>query len=194
MRIVIPGFSRAYSSLGATLAACSFWLLFNLTLVSETLWTEWLSREARILLWGLAAGAWLVAISLARRKEDSLTAAGEESLREENDPFPNFLEHYLRGDWELLAAKLARHLEHNPQDAEARLLLASVHRRQGRIRDARRQLEHLRQIDSSGRWILELHREKSLLRQLELEPTETSSEGLAPLKEDSRTAEHAKAA
>lgn len=175
LRILIPGFSSAYDSAGGTLASCCFWVLFNLALAAEILWTEWLPDRTRLFLWGITLAAWVAAVSLAR----SGSNGGQDDRRDAaatDDPFPAFLDYYLRGDWDVLAAKLTRHLELHPQDVESRLMLASTLRRQGRLREARRQLEHLRQTDCSGRWILEVHREKALLRQMEQDGGECQAE------------------
>jgi hypothetical protein len=102
--------------------------------------------------------------------------------------YPELLVHYLRGEWDVLIPKLNRYLRKNSGDTDARLLLAAALRRQNQIREAKRQLEFVRQLDSSGKWVLELHREKQFLRQLETPPELTADQASStPAEEPAHT-------
>lgn len=174
---IIPGFQRGGRGWVFAAAVCGFWVFLHLSLISQLVWTEWISSGNRTLLWIAVAACWLTSLwsSLAGAEKEVGTPEAVSDL----DPFGGMLTHYLRGDWEVLAAKAARHLQHNPGDIEVRLLYASVLRRQGAFREARRQLDLVRQADPTGKWLLEVHREKSLLRQLEQEQLGQPSQGQA---------------
>ncbi len=117
----------------------------------------------------LSAGGCWAAVSILAARSQKAEASEVDRVAPADDVYPELLVHYLRGEWDVLIPKLHRHLRKNSGDTDARLLLAAAFRRQNQIREARRQLEFVRQLDTSGKWVLELHREKQFLRQLEVE-------------------------
>ncbi len=172
---MIPGFGRGYDSLSGLLLALVFWAVLTFALLNTVLWPEWLPARMRTITWFGVLGIWAASVIRAKysqRKGDCKTDPPTPG----SDRFPEFLEHYLRGEWDVLKTKLPRHLQRCPHDLEARLLWASTLRRLGEIGQARRQLELIRQADATGSWVLELHREKALLRNLEREFSAHSSD------------------
>jgi hypothetical protein len=70
---------------------------------------------------------------------------------------------YLKGHWIEAETLLASLLAKQPDDAEARLLLASVQRRTGRLSEAQATLTELNQLESSARWRMEIECELTRL-------------------------------
>lgn len=167
IRQFIPGFGEGYGGPGPLLVAVTFWGVFNLSLVGTVLWPEWLPPKTQTTLWAITAAIWVVSVIWASKRAATRSTCEASPDATSPDQFPDLLELYLKGQWEVLRAKLPRYLQGHPHDVEARLLWASTLRRLGEVADARRQLELVRQSDTAGRWILEVHREKGLLRELE---------------------------
>jgi cytochrome c-type biogenesis protein CcmH/NrfG len=70
---------------------------------------------------------------------------------------------YLTGDWLETEALLQQILRTNDDDADARLMLATLYRRTGRIAEADECLNRLDRMEAAGKWALEIARERSLL-------------------------------
>ena len=58
---------------------------------------------------------------------------------------------------------LAALLKHDIRDIPARLLLASLLRRVGRLEEAKRQLDTLGRFEAAEKWQLEIQRERQLI-------------------------------
>lgn len=141
--------------------AAGFALGLNLALLCTLVWTEWLGVAALRWLWltlGLLWGGTTL-FSLWSGLPDPYAPLPEA----EQDLFPLALNEYLRGNWFAAETSLARLLEADPGDVDARLLLASVLRRAGRGDAARRELERLERFDRAAKWRLEIERERRVL-------------------------------
>src|SRR5690606_3756204 len=68
---------------------------------------------------------------------------------------------YLQGDWVAAEQVLLKLLKLDKRDAEARLMLATLWRHQGRHREAIRQLDMLSRLETADRW----HHEIAVERQ-----------------------------
>ncbi len=161
---------------GLALAA-GFALCWNAALLCTLVWTEWQSVAVVRGLW-LALGLFWCGTTLF-----SLWTGPPEPYAPlpapEQDLFPLALNEYLRGNWFAAEGSLARLLEADPGDVDARLLLASLLRRTGRGDAARRELQRLERFDRAVKWRLEIERERQGLSSLETatEPTAATEPG-----------------
>jgi len=142
-------------------AAAGFALALNLALLCTLVWTEWLGIAVLRSLW-LGLGVIWSGTTLF-----SLWSGPPELYAPlpspEQDLFPLALNEYLRGNWFASEGHLARLLEAEPGDVDARLLLASLLRRTGRADTARRELERLERFDRAVKWRLEVEQERRRL-------------------------------
>jgi|GEM_PF-3797420 len=183
----IPGLEPSRLSWSAVAAAVGFWWSICFTLVTHFLWSEMFPPVAKWIGLLSAGGCWAAVWILAARSQRA-EASGEDPVAPADDIYPELLVHYLRGEWDVLIPKVNRYLRKNSGDTDARLLLAAALRRQNQIREARRQLDFVRQLDTSGKWLLELHREKQFLRQLETQPELTAEQASStPAEEPAHT-------
>jgi len=163
----IPGAEASQLSWAAVGASLGFWWSVCLALLTHLVWPEMLPPPVKWVWLVTAASCWLAVQAMPSHGGTSCKARDDDSRDSAGEVYPEFLSHYLRGEWDLLVPKLNRYLRRNSADVDARLLLALTLRRQKNLTEAKRQLEFVRQLDTSGKWVLELHREKQLLRQLE---------------------------
>lgn len=167
-----PGLSRLWlrGDFQGLLIALSFAVALNLalwaTFAPERVLPDWgLARGLwpTVLAWVFVLSFWIVGVragqrSTLRLKESSPTIDPELEAR-----FTAAQHQYLRGHWIEAETLLGQLLAVNPEDCEARLLLASVERRSGRPNDARRTLVSLQTLSAAGRWTQEIERELALV-------------------------------
>ncbi|MEQ8787782.1 MAG: tetratricopeptide repeat protein [Pirellulaceae bacterium] len=101
------------------------------------------------------------------------------------DLFPQAQGEYLKGHWFEAESLLAKQLRTSPEDADSRLMLATLYRRTGRTPDARKELRRLERCEAAPKWRFEIEQEKQLLdqrdqrekeeQQNEQEPAESAS-------------------
>jgi thioredoxin-like negative regulator of GroEL len=171
------------------MTALAFAALLNFALatsfVGPDLWGSLLGRVAWLIVAAFwAAGAW-------RNLRQLPQLLAPESPKAAADLFPQAQAEYLRGHWFEAEALLARQLRTSPEDAEARLLLATLERRTGRWDDAQRELRRLKQCEAASKWQLEIEREESLLgdrRRPTEEQTETSATDEQPQRKTAQAA------
>lgn len=72
--------------------------------------------------------------------------------------------HYLKGDWDAAEKTITTLLSRQPSDVEARLLLACVHRRAGRLKQAAELLDSLSRDPGADHWKFEINHEISRLK------------------------------
>lgn len=150
---------------GLTLAV-GFSLLLNVTLLGSFVWTDVASRELQVSAWillGTAWGFWVMSAWRWRR------AAQRDAQNEPDDLFPAAIGEYLKGNWFEAEGLLDRLIQSDPQDIDARLMLATLWRHTGRRNEARLALKHLQRVEGSGKWMPEIQNE--LERLAEAEPT-----------------------
>ena len=70
---------------------------------------------------------------------------------------------YLRGNWYRVEHLLSQLLGQRDQDAEARLLMATMFRTTSRFAEARQQLRQLGQLERASEWKMEIEREWNLV-------------------------------
>jgi hypothetical protein len=140
-------------------------------------WSELMEPGTRTALWGCLGVVWCLAGAVAFARRGRLLQAYASAPR--NDPFPEALSGYLRGDWFQTERVLAKILEYNERDIEARLLLATMLRRLERFDEAERHLNLLVRLDGAEKWELEIGRER-----------ERIAEGKKKVIECEETAQH----
>jgi len=148
-------------------AAVAFGGLLNFTLISTFIWPQLLSRELAPWIvpaaaWVLVLWFWIVAARLTAR-----FLAQEAARRTIPDDDANRLlvqaqTEYLKGHLSQAESLLQELLARFPGDCEARLLLATLCRRNGRPSDARKHLAELLEQPQAHIWRMEIeieHRE-----------------------------------
>jgi hypothetical protein len=149
--------------------AVGFTALANVLILATCVFHDWIPREQMLGGYGLVAVSWLVGWWQCRRQgldEGSATADSEESATETStvglasEPreqlFRAAQQVYLRGDWVAAEQKLLKLLKLDDRDAEARLMLATLWRHQGRHREATRQLDKLSRLEAADPWQYEI--------------------------------------
>jgi hypothetical protein len=176
-----------WSGLGIAMAfAAALNLALVATFAGDRLSATWLGSPAALAaLWILVLGFWMVGFrrgqaELSRSSAPATTAdqaaIGDQLLRQAQT-------HYLKGHWIEAETCLSKLLADVPDDAEARLLLASIERRTGRTRQAMKRLGELEHHAPAAGWKWEIQTELARLSGSALEPhPSTSIADLPPAK------------
>jgi hypothetical protein len=130
-------------------------------------WTELVSHNLRNTFWVAFGVAWIVATVWSRnecRRQAAVCRLGPEE-----DSFGQAMDHYLKGDGYQAEQILEGMLRRNIRDLDARLMLATVLRRNGRLEEATRQLDTLAHFEGADKWELEIQEERDLLAEAKAE-------------------------
>jgi hypothetical protein len=157
-------FFGSWSGLGMAVGAG---VLLDVLLLVSFGWTELIDRNLRNTIWVAFAVAWIVAIVWSRKQ--CLGQAFACRLQPEEDTFGQAVDHYLKGDNYETEQILEGLLRRNTRDLDARLMLATLLRRAGRLDEASRQLDMLTRFEGAGRWELEIQEERDLLAEAKTE-------------------------
>jgi hypothetical protein len=170
-----PGFARAWVLgrwEGLALAA-AFAAALNTGLMATLVWREELpggiSGTIATAAWVLVLGFWTVGIALVRTDRSRLRNCRAEADAEDDALLSEAQHEYLKGHWLEAEEIVARLLARRPNDAEARLLLASIQRRSGRWNEAGRTLVELRGEVSAVKWLQEIETELGQIEELKEE-------------------------
>jgi tetratricopeptide (TPR) repeat protein len=159
--ILWPGLPPLWlrSSLFGLAVAVGWAALLNLAMISSVVWVEILSPWTRAGVWLVVVIGWIGSATRCWPMVRAVQGVGgdQEGL------FRRAQNEYLQGHWFEAEVALDRLLQHDPDDAEARLLLASLYRRSGRRDEALQALSRLARSDAADRWPLEIQRELALL-------------------------------
>jgi hypothetical protein len=157
----LPGLVRLWrEGHPASLAvAVGFTALVNAALLATVVWPQSVTVWTRALLWCAVAAVWGGGALWDRHRRTARQGVPAEGAA---DLFSAVCREYLKGQWDS-AERTARQLVRSRHDAEARLLLATLLRRTGRVREARRQLRRLERLEVAERWKWEIRREWELL-------------------------------
>jgi hypothetical protein len=149
--------------------AVGFTALANVLILATCVFHDWIPREQMLGGYGLVAVSWLAGWWQYRRQrldEGAASAESEESNTESStvglasEPreqlFREAQQVYLRGDWVAAEQRLLKLLKLDDRDAEARLMLATLWRHQGRHREATRQLDKLSRLEAADPWQYEI--------------------------------------
>ncbi len=166
-----PGLARLWlrGEWSSFFAAISFSVLLNLALVSSFVWPLLLSRSVAAIVWLAVVAMWTVSAVrsyrlLAPEANEVTGETGHDTAVENADTlFIQAQTEYLKGDWKQAENLLFERLESHARDVEARLLLAAVLRRTGRLEKAAEQLNRLGRFDAAAAWEFEIHRERQFI-------------------------------
>jgi tetratricopeptide (TPR) repeat protein len=146
-------------------AAVAFAGLLNTALVASFVWPAWLPAPWQAAVWALVAVAQIGGVWSGWRSLRAASAA--KNIAAAEDLFAAAQREYLKGNWYEAEAILARLLAADPQDAEARLQLATLCRHTRRLDEARQHLRALERLEAADRWRLEIRGERERLSRLE---------------------------
>jgi hypothetical protein len=124
-------------------------------------WSELGRPRLRILTWAAFGAVWAAGVCWSMwhcRRQARVV-----SLDACQDPFVEAVDRYLKGDYYETEQILERLLRHNVRDLDARLMLATLWRRGGRIDEAADQLDVLVRTEGADKWELEIQQERELL-------------------------------
>jgi len=161
-----PGLPRLWwrGDWRALLGASAFAAALNLGLFSGLLWRQSLPGWLVVAGWAAIGLIWVVCAwhgwwLLPKLRGDSPSS-------EKEGLFVRAQQEYLNRHWLEAEELLAQLLACRDQDAEARLMLATLYRHTKRFAEADECLTRLERMDSGDRWCLEAARERRLLKDL----------------------------
>ena len=150
--------------------AVGFTALVNVLILATCVFGEWIPPEQLLGGYGLvalagvngwwqsrrqtSAGLFSTGLSSTENGEESATGASAVGLTSQpSEELYRQAQHvYLQGDWVAAEQLLLKLLKLNDRDAEARLMLATLWRHQGRHREANRQLDKLSRLEAADPW------------------------------------------
>lgn len=168
-----PGLARLWTKgdWSSLWIAIGFSLLVNLTLVSTFVWPQLLGDSFPAVAWPLILVVWIASAFVAYRSLPELLSIGSApdviDLTTDDTLFIQAQAEYLNGSWAEAEQLLARQLERNPRDVQARLLLATLYRHTRRLKPAREQMIEIKKFDESIHWEFEIQREIQLIELIE---------------------------
>ena len=162
-----PGLGRIWrdGAVSGLFAALGFAILLNVSFLTTWIWSDLLPEGVRVLLWSVTAFAWMIGWVDSNR-----FLANHRRVSAQDGQLDLFLAargEYLRCEWGRSEDLLCSILHENPRDVEARLMLATLNRHQGRIPEAREHLRRLQRLERAGDWNMEIEREWRQLSLLE---------------------------
>ncbi len=170
-----PGLGQLWhcGSLIGLSCAVAFMLLLNLALITSFVWPEMIGHTVQGAAWSTVMVVWVAGVWTSRRwhaKWKADLAAGETE-----DLFPAAVSEYLQGNWFEAEALIARILSRRPEDAEAKLLWASLLRRTKRPAEARRRLRELRRHETAKDWQWEIENELQQLDRVDRQESDITT-------------------
>jgi len=135
-------------------------VLLDVLLLVSFGWTELVGQNLRNILWAIFVVAWIAAIFWSRKQcRRQAVVCG---LEPREDSFGQAVDCYLKGDGYQAEQILEGLLRRNVRDLDARLMLATLLRRAGRLAEATRQLDALVRFEGAEKWELEIQEERAL--------------------------------
>lgn len=156
--------------------AIAFAGFLNFVLFATYQHKDLLPKSGLIGCWILLGVFWTIAIFQNDRMVKNHQSSMRDDSRELDELFRLAQLEYLRGRLKEAEILLERLLGLNPRDVDARLYLATIHRHQGRLHQAARQLDCLEQDPESDRWLFQIQEEREKLSELETELAGASEE------------------
>jgi hypothetical protein len=159
---------------GSLLVAIGFGLFLNFALLRTFAPAAMLvvltGAASPVAAWVLVLGFWIAGVWLGRCE----LAPSKAAVNSQFDQwFREAQTEYLKGHWIEAETLLAKVLAKRPDDAEGRLLLASVQRRTERLAEAKGTLSELGRCETAARWALEIHTEQRRIAASEDNPAES---------------------
>jgi len=141
--------------------AVLFAVTLNFGLLATFVWPEMIPAALRTLGWAGLLGIWGITTWTGLRKVSTWVPAGTNARHQ--GLFVQAQGEYLKGHWLEAESLLRRILQVEDRDGDARLMLASLLRRAGRVAEAMAELEALELSEAGQKWSLETARERQLL-------------------------------
>jgi hypothetical protein len=159
LTLVWPGLPWAWlrGSAAGLVLALAFAVALDMAIIATWVWTEFLELPIVIGLWAGVAVVWLIATVSAVTTFPTPLQTGPDAAADAL--FTAARDAYLARDWLAAETKLRSLLVVRPTDGEAQLLLATLLRRVGRLREARAAFETLSRSDAGAPWRSAIARE-----------------------------------
>jgi len=139
--------------------AVGFTALVNVLAAATFVWTEWLDSNVRWAAYGTLAVVWLLSWIESRadwRRFLAELSAGEAGVPDAATTADRWFREaqalYLAGDWVSAEQTLLKLLKQDARDAEARLMLATLWRHEGRLDAAAEELDRLELLETAAPW------------------------------------------
>lgn len=147
--------------------AVVFTALVNVLILSTAVFHEWIPLEYKLAGYSVVAACWLVgwwqSVRQTADESASISQHGDATIDgaeavvglasgQREQLYRDAQRVYLRGDWVAAEQMLLKLLKLDTRDAESRLMLATLWRRQGRHREALRQLDKLSRLEAGEPW------------------------------------------
>lgn len=178
-----PGLPQAWrlGSVRGLALAMLFAAGLNLALVCSFVWPRWPIAilppgTAAAIAWVWVLGLWIIGFRWTAGTWRNLCPLRRIAEPQIDEWFREAQQAYLQGHWIEAEGLLAKLLAREPDDAETRLLLASVQRRTQSWDQSRRTLNELREQPAAARWRLEIDTELKHLDALEAETAKEAEE------------------
>ncbi len=141
----------------------------NFALLGTFGFSELMAPQVRSFLWVGLGMAWALAatFSLVMNRRRGVWQGGTERDATTENDFGEATEHYLKGNWFEAERLFTAILHENPRDPEARLTLATLLRRTGRLDEVRSHLDTLGRLEDARKWQCEIQTEYELLAEAE---------------------------
>lgn len=148
--------------------AAMFYAVFAMSVLCVTLvWDGLLPSASQTTLLVLFVVTWILGITASHRLEAARVEAAKQHQKDAvvQDILPLAQTEYLRKNFYEAERLLRIRVQSFPEDIPSQMLLVSVLHRQNRIPEASELLERIMQIPQPGFWILDIHREKEILKE-----------------------------
>ena len=163
LTLIWPGLPWAWlrGSWAGLILATAFAICLNLCIITAWIWTSFIDLEMSFGIWTVTAIIWIVStVSAVSSFPQPLVSYRDEVT---DNLFIDARDAYLAGDWLKAETKIQTILTLSPTDGEAQLLFATLQRRVGRFKEAKKSLEKLARSDSGQPWQHAIQHELSLI-------------------------------
>ena len=164
LTLIWPGLPWAWlrGSWAGLILATAFAICLNLCIITAWIWTSFIDLEMTFGIWTVTAIIWIVStVSAVSSFPQPLVSYRDEVT---DKLFIDARDAYLAGDWLKAETKIQTILTLSPTDGEAQLLFATLQRRVGRFKEAKKSLEKLERSDSGKPWEHAIRHELSLIK------------------------------
>jgi hypothetical protein len=190
LTLVWPGLPWLWlrGSVSGLVLALAFAVALDMAIMATWVWTEFLELPIVIGLWAGVGAVWVIATASAATTFPAPLQTGPDAAADAL--FTAARDAYLARDWLAAETKLRSLLVVRPTDGEAQLLLGTLLRRVGRLKEARAALEALSRSDAGAAWRSAIVRELDRLAGAGAAEADTSADSPAilPLAGDIPTA------
>ncbi len=175
-----PGLPQLWvgGSWRALLVAVGAAILLNGALLAGFGWSELITADLRRVLGAVAGFVWCASAVFSVAQGRRLRGVRHPNSAEET--FVEALDYYLLGDYFRAERVLSSLLQKNVRDLDARLMLATLLRRTGRLDEAAGHLDRLTKFEGVEKWDLEIRRERDLLAEASSRNEDRTEENARP--------------